>query len=203
MEQVTELVPVPEDVQLPSPNSSEEEAIPVPPPRAPTPGRRVGGQRCWTCRKTDEASGSGAPRLFQSSPEYEGRLALDPILLDRTCLFRALEAGAFKLANTRVHQNVVLHHLGSSMTESAIFLRELTAMVGRPYWVAMMEELSAGELVQVALARQGVATREEVVEDEETGVVSTVEVPDLMEEDKRGSFGDPDQGVVLDESPIE
>ena len=100
-----------------------------------------------------------------------------------------------------MHQNVVLHHLGSSMTESAIFPRELTAMAGRLYRVAVTEELSAGELVQVALARQGVATREEVVEDEETGVVSTIEVPDLMEEDKRGSFGDPDQGVVLDESP--
>ena len=35
------------------------------------------------------------------------------------------------------------------------------------------------------------------MEDEETGVVSTVEVPDLMEEDERGSFGNPDQGVVL------
>ena len=95
---------------------------------------------------------------------------------------------------------MVLHHLGSSMTELAIFLRELTAMVGRPYRVAVMEELSAGELVQVALARQGVATREEVVEDEETGVVSTIEVLDLMEDEERGSFGDPDQGVVLDES---
>ena len=63
-----------------------------------------------------------------------------------------------------------------------------------------MEELSAGELVRAALARRGVATHEEVVEDEETGVVSTVEVPDLMEEVERGSFGDPDQGVVLDES---
>ena len=47
---------------------------------------------------------------------------------------------------------------------------------------------------------------EEVVEDEETGVVLTMEVLDQMEEDsesERGSFGDPDQGVVLDESPLE
>ena len=66
-----------------------------------------------------------------------------------------------------------------------------------------MEELSAGELVRAALARQGVATREEVVEDKETGVILTVEVPDLMEEDERGSFGNPDQGVALDESPVE
>ena len=76
-------------------------------------------------------------------------------------------------------------------------------MVGRPYRVAVMEELSAGELVRAALARQGVTTREEVMEDEETGVVSTIEVLDLMEEVERGSFGDPDQGVVLDESPAE
>ena len=41
------------------------------------------------------------------------------------------------------------------------------------------------------------------MEDEETGVISSVEVPDLMEEDERGSFGNPDQGVVLDESPVD
>ena len=143
------------------------------------------------------------PGCSDAPPEYEGWLALDPILLDRARLFGALEAGAFELTNTRMHQNLVLHHLRSSMTESAIFLRELTAMVGRPYRVAVIEELSAGELVRAALARQGVATREEVVEDEETGVVSTIAVPDLMEEDERGSSGDPDQGVVLDESPPE
>ena len=143
------------------------------------------------------------PDCSKAPPEYEGRLTLDPILSDRARLFRALEAGVFELSNTQMHQNVVLHHLGSSMTESAIFLRELTAMVGRPYRVAVMEELSAGELVQAVLDHQGVATREEVVEDEETGVVSTVEVPDLMEEDERGSHGDPDQGVVLNKSPAE
>ena len=143
------------------------------------------------------------PDSSKAPLEYEGRLMLDPILLDHARLFRALEAGAFELSNTRVHQNVVLHHLRASMTESAIFLRELTAMVGRLYQVAVMEELSSGELVWAALARQGMAVCEEVVEDEETGVVSTVEVPDLMEEDERGSFGDPDQGVVLNESPAE
>ena len=123
--------------------------------------------------------------------------------MDRSRLFGALEAGAFELANTRTLQNVVLHHLGFSMTEVAIFLREMMAMVGRPYRVGVMEELSPGELVRVVLAHQEIATREEVVEDEETGVVSTIEVPDLMEEDERGSHGDPDQGVVLDESPLE
>ena len=55
----------------------------------------------------------------------------------------------------------------------------------------------------MVLACQGIATHEEVVEDKETGVVSTIEVPDLMEEDERGSHGDPDQGVVLDVSPPE
>ena len=124
--------------------------------------------------------------------DYEGRLVLDPILLDHAHLFGALEAGAFELANTRTHQNVVLHHLGFSMTESPIFLRELTAMVGRPYPVEVMEELSPGELARAVLACQGITTREEVVEDEEAGVISTIEVPDLMEEEERGSHGDPD-----------
>ena len=116
------------------------------------------------------------------------------MLLDRAHLFGALEAGTFKVSNTQMHQNLILHHLGSTMTELVIFLRELTAMVGRPYQVSVMEELSMGELVQVALAHWGVGTHKVVVEDKETGVVSSVEVPDLMEEDsnERGSFGDPD-----------
>ena len=143
------------------------------------------------------------PGCSEAPPEYKGRHAFDPILLDQAHLFGALEAGMFELANTRTHQNVVLHHLGSSMTEFVIFLWELTAMVGRPYRVAVMEELSMGELVRAALAHQGVTTREEVMEDEETSVVSTIEVPDLMEEEERGSFGNPDQGVVLDKSPPE
>ena len=40
-----------------------------------------------------------------------------------------------------------------------------------------------------------------------TGVISTMVIPeDRIDEDlesDRGSFGDPDQGVVLDESPVE
>ena len=143
------------------------------------------------------------PDHSEAPPEYKGRLGLDPILLDHACLFGALEAGAFELSNTRTHQNVVLHHLSSSMTEFAIFLQELTAMVGRPYRVAVMEELSPGELARAVLAQQGIATHEEIVEDKETGVVSTVEVQDLMDEDERGSHGDLDQGVVLDELPLE
>ena len=64
-ESVTRLVPVPEDVQLPSPTSSEEEAIPIPPPRATTLGCEVSGQRCWTHRKVDKTPGAGASgRLF-------------------------------------------------------------------------------------------------------------------------------------------
>ena len=64
MESVTRLIPVPEDVQLPSPTSSEEEPIPIPPPRAPTPGREVSGQRCWTRRKFDKTPGAGASSRF-------------------------------------------------------------------------------------------------------------------------------------------
>ena len=56
--------PVPEDVQLPSPTSSEEAPIPIPPPRAVTPGREVSGQRCWTHRKFDKAPGAGASGRF-------------------------------------------------------------------------------------------------------------------------------------------
>ena len=38
VEMVTQLVPIPEEVQLPSPMLSEEGPIPIPPPHATTPG---------------------------------------------------------------------------------------------------------------------------------------------------------------------
>ena len=73
-ESVTRLAPVPADVQLPSPTSSEEEPIPVPPPRAVTPGHEVSGQRCWTRRKFDPAPGAGASgRLFWRSSGLRGK----------------------------------------------------------------------------------------------------------------------------------
>ena len=73
-ESVTRLVPVPEDVQLPSPTSSEEVPIPVPPPRATTPGREVSGQRCWTQRKFDKTPGAGASgRLFWRASGLRGK----------------------------------------------------------------------------------------------------------------------------------
>ena len=72
-ESVTRLVLVPEDVQLPSPTSSEEVPIPVPPPRATTPGREVSGQRCWTRCKFDKSPGTGASsRLFWRSSGLRG-----------------------------------------------------------------------------------------------------------------------------------
>ena len=53
VESVTGLVPVPEEVQLPSPMLSEDAPIPIPPPCASTPGHEVSGQRCWTRHKVD------------------------------------------------------------------------------------------------------------------------------------------------------
>ena len=59
------------DVGLPSPSSSDP--MPVPPPRASTPGRIVSGQRCKTRRRTNQnrffpLKGAGASgRLFRNS----------------------------------------------------------------------------------------------------------------------------------------
>ena len=84
MESVTRLVPVPEDVQLPSPTSSEEVPIPIPPPRATTPGREVSGQRCWTQRKFDKTPGAGASgRLFWRSSGLRGKNHVRPYSLGR------------------------------------------------------------------------------------------------------------------------
>ena len=73
-ESMTRLVPVPEDVQLPSLTSSEEVPIPIPLPRASTLGREVSGQRCWTRWKFDKTPGAGASgRFFWRSSGLRGK----------------------------------------------------------------------------------------------------------------------------------
>ena len=140
---------------------------------------------------------SGAP------PDYEGRIGLDPILLDVERLVVALETGGFELSNTRVHQNLLLHHIGRSMGRSAVLLRELCNMAGRAYRPADLLEISWRDLQRVEIQRRAspsqreeLPIREEVVEDDE-GVVSSIIVPtlesvaeDAMEEES--SVGSPD-----------
>ena len=125
------------------------------------------------------ADSSGAP------PDYEGRIGLDPILLDVERLVVALETGGFELANTRVHLNLLLHHIGRSMGRSAILLRELCNMAGRAYRPADLLEISWRDLQWVEMQRRAspshreeLPVREEVVEDDE-GVVSSIIVPTL------------------------
>ena len=140
---------------------------------------------------------SGAP------PDYEGRIALDPILLDADRLMAALETGGFELRNTRVHQNLLLHHIGRSMARSAMFLQELCAMAGRVYRPTDLLEINWSDLDGVEFRRrenpglqEGLPVREEIIEDD-AGVVTSVVVPDLvpvtedaMEEES--SVGSPD-----------
>ena len=122
---------------------------------------------------------SGAP------PDYEGRIELDPILLDVERLVAALETGVFELSNTRVHQNLLLHHIGRSMAWSAVLLRELCNMAGRAYRPADLLEISWRDLQWVEIQRRAdpsqreeLPVREEVVEDD-AGVISSVVVPTL------------------------
>ena len=142
---------------------------------------------------------SGAPL------DYEGRIGLDPILLDVERLVAALETGVFELANTRVHQNLLLHHIGRSMARSAILLRELCNMAGRAYRPADLLEISWRDLQWVEIQRrvspsqrEELLVQEEVVEDD-SGVVSSVIVPtltpvaeDAMEEESESTVGSPD-----------
>ena len=149
-------------------------------------------------RVQEQAEGSsGAP------PDYEGRIGLDPILLDTERLVAALETGVFELSNTRVHQNLLLHHIGRSMARSAVLLRELCNMAGRAYRPADLLEISWRDLQWVEIQRRAslsqreeLPVQEEVVEDD-TGVISSVVVPtlepvaeDAMEEES--SVGSPD-----------
>ena len=146
----------------------------------------------------EQAEGSsGAP------PDYEGRIALDPTLLDVERLVAALETGVFELTNTWVHQNLLLHHICRSMARSAVLLREFCNMAGRAYRPADLLEISWRDLQWVEIQRQAslsqreeLPVREEVVEDD-AGVISSIIVPtlapvleDAMEEDS--SVGPPD-----------
>ena len=147
----------------------------------------------------EQAEGSsGAP------PDYEGRIALDPTLLDVERLVAALETGGFELTNTRVHQNLLLHHIGRSMARSAVLLREFCNMAGRVYHPADLLEISWRDLQWVKIQRQAspsqhkeLPVREEVVEDE-AGVISSVVVPtlvpveeDAMDEESESTVGSP------------
>ena len=126
----------------------------------------------------EQAEGSsGAP------PDYEGRIGLDPILLDVERLVAALETGGFELSNSRVHQNLLLHHIGRSMARSAVLLRELCSMAGRAYRPANLLEISWRDLQWVEIQRRAshqeeLPVREEVVEGDD-GVISSVIVPTL------------------------
>ena len=118
-------------------------------------------------------------------PGYEGRIALDPTLLDVERLVAALETGVFELTNTRVHQNLLLHHIGRSMSRSAILLQELCNMAGRAYRPADLLEISWRDLQWVEIQRRAspsqreeLPVREEVIEDD-SGVISSVIVPTL------------------------
>ena len=112
----------------------------------------------------------------------------------------ALETGVFKLRNTWVHQNLLLHHIGRSMARSAIFLHELCAMAGRVYRPTDLLEINWSDLDGVEFRRregpwpQGeLPVREEIIEDA-AGVISSVIVPtlapvteDVMEEESLSS----------------
>ena len=129
----------------------------------------------------EQAGGSsGAP------PGYEGRIALDPILLDVERLVAALETGVFELTNTQVHQNLLLHHIGRSMAQFTVLLWEFCNMAGRAYRPADLLEISWRDLQWVEIQRcsspsqcEELLVREEVAEDD-AGVISSVIVPTLM-----------------------
>ena len=148
----------------------------------------------------EQADGSSGAPL-----DYEGRVTLDPILLDAGRLVTALETGIFELSNTWVHQNLLLHHIGRSMAQSAVLLRELCNMAGRAYRLANLLEISWRDLQWVEIQRRAspsqreeLPVREEVVEDD-AGVISSVIVPNLapvsedaMEEESESTVGSSD-----------
>ena len=132
-------------------------------------------------------------------PDYKGRITLDPILLDVSRLEVALETGSFELSNSRVHQNLVLHHLRGSMRRSVVLLRELCRMAGSPYRLADLHKISWRDLQWVEIEWQAgwILVWEEIVEDD-AGVISSMIVPtpvpvavdamESVEEESEGSM---------------
>jgi hypothetical protein len=116
------------------------------------------------------------PAVGSSSdpPAYEGRIALDPILLDRALLCARLETGGFKLVFNRTHSNLIFHHLTGALHEMALLIREVTAMAGRPFRPVSGDEISLSDLTFAAAPGSTLIDRAEDVEE-------------------RGSHGDPDQ----------
>ena len=114
----------------------------------------------------------------------------------------ALETGVFELSNTRVHQNLLLHHIGRSMARSAVLPRELCNMAGRAYRPADLLEISWRDLQWVEIQRRAspsqreeLPVQEEIIEDD-AGIVSSVIVPtlvpaeeDTMEEESESTAG--------------
>ena len=133
-------------------------------------------------------------------PDDEGRIALDPTLLDVERLETALEAGGFELTNSRVHQNLVLHHLGRSMRRSAVLLRELCWMVGSPYCPANLQEISWRDLQWIELERQArrIPVREEIIEDD-TGMITSVVIPTPVPDDAMEEPNDEESSSSMDD----
>ena len=100
-ESVTRLVPVPEDVQLPSPTSSEEVLIPIPPPRASTPGCEVSGQHCWTRRKFDKTPGAGASGRFVTNWHFSRSFHFNFIALTLVAIVQK------SWSNTNLHSLII------------------------------------------------------------------------------------------------
>ena len=112
-------------------------------------------------------------------PDYEGRITLDCTLLDVERLVGALEAGGFKLSNSWIHQNLVLHHIGQSMHRSAVLLHKLCRMAGSLYRPTDHCEISWQDLqwVEIQWNAGEIPVHEEIMEDE-NGVLSSVILPD-------------------------
>jgi hypothetical protein len=107
-------------------------------------------------------------------PAYEGRIVLDPILMDRALFCTRLETGRYELVFNRTHSNLVFHHISGALHEITLLLREATAMVGRPYRPVSGGEISLSDLTFAAMPGSTLIDRAEDVEE-------------------RGSHSDPDQ----------
>ena len=118
-------------------------------------------------------------------PDYKGRIGLDPILLDVERLVAALETGIFELSNMRVHQNLLLHHIGRSMARSTVLLRELCNMAGRAYRPADLLEISWRDLQWVEIQRRASPSHHEELPVRECQGHSSLDAPSELNPPQR------------------
>ena len=124
-------------------------------------------------------------------PAYMGEDKCIHTRLSVVRLISQIKNNGFEVDHTCINQNV-FNTMGISMHDTTILLQEMCCMVGNPLLVHLCDEFSLVQYID-----SGPWEGEEHLG---VGVVGPVPNPDTMEDEERGSHGDPNQ--VDDGEPV-